>query len=163
MCFDFLKKNKTVPNINMPWLNLPLPPVKNKISGQALCAELRKVYPIGHIWPTDATYSLTSVEEYTKFLKLFQAYMDYTFDNYDCDKIAWEMRNEANKWLKGEFPFGWVGGFSEDENYFIPIHCFNLIIDYQLKIWVCDYLEVAGPAKEFMPIIKLTYLEDIII
>lgn len=143
-------------------LALPQPKELAKITHLEMYDILRPVFGnIGHIYVGDATLSLADINDYLPFLKLFKPTLDYTTDNYDCEKIAWEMRCKGLIFTRGKFPFGYVIGYADEEDYSFGPHGWNFVVDHKKQVWFCDYLEVAGPKEEFMPVMPV-HIEDVL-
>lgn len=133
--------------------NMPEPP---ECLGTATGAQLRGLLRVNAgdacLYVTDKDYELTSLDEYKRFLKWYCDLHPYTLDEYDCDDFSWVMRAEALKWMHGKFPFGHIYAEGMDIGYKFPNHGFNFVIANDMRVYICDELEVSAPKDELIPI-----------
>jgi len=81
------------------------------------------------IYLSDATYSLTSVDELRKFLNADRTnYGKYEAEGHDCDNFSYQLMGYFSKWSYS-FCFGiaWSKG-----------HAFNIMIDSNKKLYVIE-------------------------
>ena len=133
-----------------PPATLPPPRTLGTISAMGLM-QLLAPYGIKMYCTVDADYELPPRSEYIRFLKAYKDPLEYTTDNYDCDKFAWVMRAEVIKWSKGKIPFGYMEAAGAEEGYKYPNHGFCFFVDNTLQVYYVDELEVAGPKDDGEP------------
>lgn len=103
----------------------------------------------------DYQYKLLSKSEAESFLKWYKANApikpsEYTADNLDCDKFAWEMRAQAILWMRGEYAWGYIEAEGADPDWSFPNHGFCFVPCDDFKVYFYDQLEVAAPDDELM-------------
>jgi len=134
-----------------PTDSLPAPPHSLKtIDGNRMRAILESV-GLRDIHLGSWQYELSSIEEYTRFLKWYHDKHPYSLDEYDCNVFALVLHAEAAKWMDGKFAWGHIWAEGIDEDYEFPNHGFNLVVDYNEHVYFCDELELAAPGDEFVP------------
>lgn len=144
--------------------DIPSPPEKlGEIKAEELYFILQTAYPQArHIYLGDSSYQLTSIDEWRRFLEWdMTKYDTYHYGARDCEDFSWKLKASAVDWMNGEFAFGWIVGFN-NENPTIPTHGFNILIDHEKKLWFADPLGLVVDPCDACEAFPLSYVEDII-
>lgn len=101
----------------------------------------------------DYLYKLMTDADAERFLKWYQENArikpeDYTPDDRDCDKYAWEMRAQALYWSNYEYVWGYIEAEGRDPAYQFPNHGYCFVVNENYQVKFCDVLEIAGPDDE---------------